>query len=146
MLFQPSLCVFEGKEGILLLAPVRRSCCLELLCCQDGSALSKLGEVLLQHFRKDVDRSRRSPRSFPPKKATRNGRSTVHSIAKNALDPVKGPLDFFPSIPQNDGAPMRATGRILGFGQLSQQPFHARWIEWSVDLDGRVARDGSRDP
>ena len=44
MLFQPSLCVFEGEEGTLFLAPVRRSCCLELLCCQDGSALSKLEE------------------------------------------------------------------------------------------------------
>ncbi len=34
MLFQPALCVIEGEEGILLLAPVRRPCCLELLCCQ----------------------------------------------------------------------------------------------------------------
>jgi hypothetical protein len=40
MLFQPSLCVFEGEEGILLLAPVRRSCCLELLCYQ-GSSFSR---------------------------------------------------------------------------------------------------------
>ena len=45
MLFQPTLCVFEGEEGILLLAPVRRSCCLELLCFQDDSVLSKLGRV-----------------------------------------------------------------------------------------------------
>jgi hypothetical protein len=75
MLFQPSLRVFEGEEGILLLAPVRRSCCLELLCCQVDSALSKLGRVSLQYFRK-------RPRSFPPKKAARNHRSTVHCIAK----------------------------------------------------------------
>src|SRR6266700_3946052 len=122
MLFQPSLCVFEGEEGILFLAPVRRSCCLELLCCQDDSALSKLGRVSLQHFRKDVDRSCRSPRSFPPKKAAHNSRSTVHSIAKNALDPVKCPLDFFPSIPQDDGTAMWATGRVLGFGEFAQQP------------------------
>jgi hypothetical protein len=81
MLFQPSLCVFEGEEGILLLAPVRRSCCLELLCCQVDSALSKLGRVSLQHFRKNVDRDR-SRRSLPPKKAARNHRSTVHSITK----------------------------------------------------------------
>jgi hypothetical protein len=82
MLFQPSLCVFEGEEGILLLAPVRRSCCLELLCYQDDSALSKLGRV--------------------------------------SLDPVKCPLDFFPSIPQDDGTAMRATGRVRGFRQLAQ--------------------------
>src|SRR5271156_6269366 len=36
-------------------------------------------------FRNGVDRSRRSPRSFPPKKAAPNRRSTVHTIAKNAL-------------------------------------------------------------
>ena len=82
MLFQPALCVFEGKEGALILAPVRRPCCLELLCYQDDSALSKLGRV--------------------------------------SLNPVKCPLDFFPSIPQDDGTPMRATGRVLGFGQLTQ--------------------------
>jgi len=78
MLFEPALRVFEGKEGALILAPVRRPCCLELLCCQDDSALSKLGKVL--------------------------------------LDPMKGSLDFFPSIPQDDRAAMRATGRVLGSG------------------------------
>jgi hypothetical protein len=52
MLFQPSLCVFKGQEGILFLAPVRRSCCLELLCCQDGSALSKLEECRYNIFAK----------------------------------------------------------------------------------------------
>jgi hypothetical protein len=41
---QPALCIVEGKEGALVLAPVRRPCCLELLCCQDDSALSKPAE------------------------------------------------------------------------------------------------------
>src|ERR1700722_15647797 len=36
-------------------------------------------------FREGVDRSHRSLRSFPPKKAARNNRSILHSIAKNAL-------------------------------------------------------------
>ena len=36
-------------------------------------------------FRKGVDLSHRSLRSFPPKKAARNSRQKVHSIAKNAL-------------------------------------------------------------
>ena len=36
-------------------------------------------------FGKGVDRSRRGLRSFPPKKAARNNRQKVHSIAKNAL-------------------------------------------------------------
>jgi hypothetical protein len=78
MLFEPALRVFEGKDWALILAPVRRPCCLELLCCHDDSALSKLGKVL--------------------------------------LDPMKGSLDFFPSIPQDDRAAMRATGRVLGSG------------------------------
>jgi hypothetical protein len=39
----------------------------------------------LEHFRKSVDRSHRSLRSFPPKKAARNNRQKVHSIAINAL-------------------------------------------------------------
>src|ERR1700761_288778 len=108
MLFQPSLCVFEGEEGILLLAPVRRSCCLELLCYQDDSALSKLGRV--------------------------------------SLNTVKCPLDFFPSIPQDDGTAMRTTGRVLGFREFAQQPLHARGIERSVYLNGRVARDRGGDP
>ena len=34
MLFEPDLCVVEGEDGALILAPVRRPCCLELLCCQ----------------------------------------------------------------------------------------------------------------
>jgi hypothetical protein len=33
MLFDPAFCVLEGENRILLLAPVRRSCCLELLFC-----------------------------------------------------------------------------------------------------------------
>jgi hypothetical protein len=43
MLFQPALCLLEREEGILILAPVRRSCCLELLSCQIDSALSEAG-------------------------------------------------------------------------------------------------------
>ncbi len=34
MLCQPALRVIEGEKGALLLAPVRRPCCLELLCYQ----------------------------------------------------------------------------------------------------------------
>ena len=34
MLFEPQGRVIKSEEGILLLAPMRRSCCLELLCCQ----------------------------------------------------------------------------------------------------------------
>lgn len=34
VLFEPARGVVQGEEGILLLAPMRRSCCLELLCCQ----------------------------------------------------------------------------------------------------------------
>jgi hypothetical protein len=33
MLFDPALCLLEGQDGILLLAPVCRPCCLELLFC-----------------------------------------------------------------------------------------------------------------
>ena len=36
MLFQPALRVIEGEEGALLLAPVRRPCCLELFCYQES--------------------------------------------------------------------------------------------------------------
>jgi hypothetical protein len=36
MLRQPTLCLIEGKDGALLLAPVRRPCCLELLCYQES--------------------------------------------------------------------------------------------------------------
>jgi hypothetical protein len=35
MLFQPTLRVLKGNERVLLLAPVRRPCCLELFCCQN---------------------------------------------------------------------------------------------------------------
>ncbi len=34
VLFEPVRGVVQGEEGIFLLAPMRRSCCLELLCCQ----------------------------------------------------------------------------------------------------------------
>jgi hypothetical protein len=34
MLFEPAFRVVEGEEGALVVAPVRRPCCLELLCCQ----------------------------------------------------------------------------------------------------------------
>jgi hypothetical protein len=36
MLCEPALCVIEGEDGALLLAPVRRPCCLELLCYQES--------------------------------------------------------------------------------------------------------------
>src|SRR5579859_6348619 len=39
----------------------------------------------LRIFRKGIDRRRRTLRCFPAKKAARNRRSKVHSIAKNAL-------------------------------------------------------------
>jgi hypothetical protein len=34
VLFEPTRGVVQCEEGILLLAPMRRSCCLQLLCCQ----------------------------------------------------------------------------------------------------------------
>jgi hypothetical protein len=36
VLCEPVLRVIEGEEGALLLAPVRRPCCLELLCYQES--------------------------------------------------------------------------------------------------------------
>ena len=36
MLFEPALRVLKGENGVLLLAPVRRPCCLELLCYQES--------------------------------------------------------------------------------------------------------------
>jgi hypothetical protein len=36
MLCEPILRVIEGEDGALLLAPVRRPCCLELLCYQES--------------------------------------------------------------------------------------------------------------
>jgi hypothetical protein len=36
MLLEPALRVIEGEDGALLLAPVRRPCCLELLCYQES--------------------------------------------------------------------------------------------------------------
>ena len=72
MLGEPTLRVLQRKDGVLLLAPVRRACCLELLCGQDGPFSCTL------------------------------------------LDPVKCPLDIFPSIPQDDGAAMGAAGGVLG--------------------------------
>jgi hypothetical protein len=36
MLCQPALRVIEGEKGALLLAPVRRPCCLELFCYQES--------------------------------------------------------------------------------------------------------------
>ncbi len=37
MLADPALCVFKSEDGTLVLAPVRRPCCLELLCYQETS-------------------------------------------------------------------------------------------------------------
>jgi hypothetical protein len=34
VLFEPVRRVVQGEDGVLMLAPMRRSCCLELLCCQ----------------------------------------------------------------------------------------------------------------
>jgi hypothetical protein len=36
MLAAPGLCVVKGEKGALVLAPVRRPCCLELFCYQEG--------------------------------------------------------------------------------------------------------------
>ena len=36
VLGQPALRVIEGEKGALLLAPVRRPCCLELFCYQES--------------------------------------------------------------------------------------------------------------
>jgi hypothetical protein len=43
MLLEPALCLFEREDGLLILAPVRRLCCLQLLSYQDDSALSEAG-------------------------------------------------------------------------------------------------------
>jgi hypothetical protein len=37
MTAKPALRVVEGENGALILAPVRRPCCLELLCYQGSS-------------------------------------------------------------------------------------------------------------
>jgi hypothetical protein len=37
MTAKPALRIIEGEDGALILAPVRRPCCLELLCYQGGS-------------------------------------------------------------------------------------------------------------
>src|ERR1700689_931079 len=116
MLFEPALCVVEGEDGALILAPVRRPCCLELLCCQDVSALSKSGE----------------------------GAPRYRSEA--GLDAMKCPLDFLPSIPQDDRTAVGTTRGMLGLRELPQQPFHARGIWRGVDLDGRVTGDRRRYP
>ena len=50
MLCQPALCVIEGEEGALLLAPVRRPCCLELLCYQE-SLFSRVFKATGPHSR-----------------------------------------------------------------------------------------------
>jgi hypothetical protein len=36
MLRKPTLGVLQGEKRVILLAPVRRSCCLELFCDQCG--------------------------------------------------------------------------------------------------------------
>ena len=38
-----------------------------------------------------------------------------------------------------------ATGRVLGFGEFREQPFHAGWIQRRVYLNGGVAGDGRGD-
>jgi hypothetical protein len=50
MLCQPALCVIEGEDGALLLAPVRRPCCLELLCYQE-SLFSRVFKATGPHSR-----------------------------------------------------------------------------------------------
>ena len=40
---------------------------------------------------------------------------------------------------------MGTTGRVLGFGEFREQPFHAGWIQRRVYLNGGVAGDGRGD-
>src|SRR5271166_2431846 len=61
-------------------------------------------------------------------------------------DTLKGALDVFNRIPQNDWAAMRAAHGTVGFGQLLQEPFHFVLFERHVDLDGGVASDTGSDP
>jgi hypothetical protein len=123
MLLKPALGILNGKDRILLLAPMRRPCCLELLFCHlvilsgEFRALSSgraREKPVMAFFRKAEGRSHRSLGSFPSKKAAPNNRYTVHCIAKNALNTMKRPLDFLPSIPQDDRTAMRAAGWVLG--------------------------------
>jgi hypothetical protein len=37
MLAEPALRIIESEDRVLLLAPMRRPCCLELLCYQETS-------------------------------------------------------------------------------------------------------------
>ena len=41
MLFEPTLRVIEGEDGTLILAPVRRPCCLELFCYQESPFIER---------------------------------------------------------------------------------------------------------
>jgi hypothetical protein len=41
MLLQPALRVIEGEDGTLILAPVRRPCCLELFCYQESPFIER---------------------------------------------------------------------------------------------------------
>jgi hypothetical protein len=56
MLSQPALRLVEGEDGALVLAPVRRPCCLELLCCQrvpfsrGGSVFTLTGRDAFKHY------------------------------------------------------------------------------------------------
>jgi hypothetical protein len=62
MLCQPALRVIEGEKGALLLAPVRRPCCLELFCYQE-SLFSRVVMATGPHPRGGI--SAKSPKPPP---------------------------------------------------------------------------------
>ena len=138
MLGQPTLRVFKGENGVLLLAPVRRPCCLELLCDQGGlfsclvrpfvldrgdepvAQVPLLRPGALERFH-DKGIQRNDPqRGFSPRKAPHRRGRIGHRHRETALNPVECPLDILPSIPQDDGAAMGTAGGMLGGGQLLQ--------------------------
>jgi len=43
MLAEPALRIIESEDRVLLLAPVRRPCCLELLCYQENFLFRAFG-------------------------------------------------------------------------------------------------------
>jgi hypothetical protein len=112
MLFEPALRVIEGEDGALLLAPVRRPCCLELLCYQESP---------FPRFRS---------RQTPANNRSRSGEMPAGFPSKHTAG-------------RWDGHAGNWSG--ARFGQLGEQPFHARGIERGVHFDGRVAGDRGRD-
>jgi len=102
MLCEPALCVIEGEDGALLLAPVRRPCCLELLCYQE----SLFSRVVMA--------------TGPHPRGGYLGQG-VQGYRRMVLNPVECPLDVFPSIPQDDGAAVRAAGRMRSLRQFGEE-------------------------